>query len=195
MATPARSSAWAILIAFLAAPAPAAAQEPVNSEPLVTRLIFDDCLSYVRDDTAPFAGLSLTPIRPEVDAGLPAPARDLPNRHQLLSDRYYTYWGVHDGKRLCVIGGVDDYARFPALLSFPVTGFLDRLSQRAAQAGLTDQILPKVFSADEAPVFSEPGDDPGEARIVVMPYEPALEGTLVDIGIIIVASGVPGAGS
>ena len=187
------SLACGLALSLLAVPA--LAQDLVDKEPLVTRLIFEDCLAYVRNGTPPFAGLSLTPIRPEVDAGLPAPAHTFQSRYQLLSDRYYTYWGMYDGKRTCVIAGVDDYARFPALLTVPVTGFLDRLSQRAAKAGLTDQVLPKVFDPAEAPVFSEPGDDPDEVRIVVMPYEPAPEGTLVDIGIIIVASGVPEAGS
>ena len=49
------------------------AQDLVDKEPLVTRLIFEDCLADLRDGTPPFAGLSLTPIRPEVDVALGVP--------------------------------------------------------------------------------------------------------------------------
>jgi hypothetical protein len=180
------------LIAALLAAAfatPMAAQDRTDAETLVMRLIFEDCLGYVRNGTRPFAGLDLAPVRPEVEASLPAAARLLPERHQLLSERYYTYWGDDGTTRLCVISASDDHASFPPILTVQHKGFLDRLSLRALAEGITEHELPERFDMFGTPKWSEPGDDPDELRIIVIPYEPTIDGTLIDMGIIIVAVG------
>lgn len=129
-----------------------------------------------------------------MEAGLPAAARALANRHHLLSERHVTYWGedrAAEGRtRLCVIMGTDDYATHPALLSVQPEGFLDRMTARAAAEGLTDHDLPDSFTpAADPPGWSAPGDGPGELRIVVLPHDRPTPGRPLDIGIIIVAAG------
>jgi hypothetical protein len=169
---------------------PAAAQDRVDNKALVLRLIFQDCLGFVRDGRRPFAGLDLAPLRPEVEAALPAAAKALPDRHQLLSERYFTYWGESGTDRLCVISAADDYARFPPLLTFRHEGFLARISQRADEERLTDHALPDRFDMFGTPVWSEPGQNPSELRIVAIPYEPTVEGVPIDMGIVLVAMGL-----
>ncbi len=180
-------SAAAVLLAMAI---PSGAEDRPDAEALVMRLIFQDCLGYVRDGSPPFAALALGPLRPEVEAGLPEAARRLPDRHELLSPRYYTHWGKDGTTRLCVISAADDYARFPALLTVRHEGFLDRVSQRAAAEGLTEHALPERFDMHGTPTWSEPGNDPAELRIVAIPYEPTVEGVPIDMGIIIVARGL-----
>jgi hypothetical protein len=170
--------------------APSAAQDRIDAEPLVMRLIFQDCLGYVRTGTRPFVGLDLSPMRPEVEASLSAAARRLPERHQLLSERYFTYWGQDGGTRLCVISATDDHADHPPILTVRHEGFLDRVGLRATAEGMTEHDLPERFDMFGTPKFSDPGDDPGEFRIIVIPYEETIGGTLIDMGIIIVAAGI-----
>jgi hypothetical protein len=169
---------------------PAMAEGLVDNQGLVLRLIFEDCLGYVRSGARPFAGLALAPLRPEVEAGFPEAALQVLNRYQLLSERYYTYWGEYDGTRLCVISVVDDFADHSPILTVAPDGFLDKVSLRADQEGLTDHALPEVFDMNSTSTWSEPGDDPAELRIVVAPYEPIVDAGLVDMGIIIVAVGI-----
>ncbi|MCU0903902.1 MAG: hypothetical protein MUE83_08515 [Tabrizicola sp.] len=174
---------------------PAAAQERANNEALVLRLIFDDCLGFVRDGTPPFAGLALAPLRPEVEAGLSQAAKALPDRHQLLSQRYFAYWGESGADRICVISATDDYARFPPLLTVRHEGFMARVSQMAVANGLTDHDLPERFDMFGTPKWSEPGEDPSELRIVAIPFEPTIEGVPIDMGVVIVAKGRDGPSS
>lgn len=179
------------LLALVAASAGAAqAQDRKDNEALVMRLIFQDCLGYVRDGTAPFADLALAPLRPEVEMRLVPAVRQLPDRHQLLSGRYYAYWGQTATDRLCVISAADDFASFPALLTVWPEGFLDRMTRRAAAEGLSEHDLPATFDMFGTPMWSEPGDDPAELRIVTIPYEPRIAGVPIDMGIIIVAVGI-----
>jgi hypothetical protein len=179
-----------LLVLALTQALPVAAQDRVDNKALVLRLIFDDCLGFVRDGTPPFAGLALAPLRPEVEAALPQAARALPDRHQLLSQRYFAYWGESGTDRICVISATDDYARFPPLLTVRHEGFMARVSQLAAKNGLTDHDLPERFDMFGTPKWSEPGEYPSELRIVAIPYEPTVEGIPVDMGIIIVAMGL-----
>ena len=64
--------------------APAVAQEIVQDEPLVMRLIFDDCLGYVTKNAEPFGGLTAYALSPEVEKSLPEAAFKAKNRVQII---------------------------------------------------------------------------------------------------------------
>ncbi len=72
---------------------------------------------------------------------------------------------------------------------------MDQVSQLASAEGLTDHELPEHFDMYGTPKWSEPGDDPAELRIGIIPYEPTVEGIPIDMGIIIVAMGLNRLGS
>lgn len=168
---------------------PAAAQTIAVNEPLVMRLIFDDCLGYVVDKRAPFEGLDMSDLSPEVERSLLKVERRH-NRKHLLSDRYYAIWGEDEHGRHCMIRSVDD-PRLPALLGVQTAGFLDRLSARAAAAGMTEaDVDPPIFDALHVHGWSEPGgDNDRELRMTVLPALAPEGSEVLDIGLIIVAAG------
>lgn len=176
------------LAAFLALfAAPAVAQ---TDEPLVMRLIFEDCLGYVTAKKPPFGGLALGPIPPEAEAALPAHAAVIANRHQLLSPRYYAIWGEDEHVRLCMIRSVIPSDE-PMLLMVETEGFLDRITARAAAHGMTEAHMGEAFSPLSVSDWREPGGDGrAELRMVVMPSGGTEDGLLADAGLIIVAAGL-----
>jgi hypothetical protein len=87
---------WLVLAISLAA-LPLQAAEIEENEPLVMRLIFEDCLGYIRHGRTPFEGLATRPASREAIAELPSRAPDREKAVELLSPRYVAAWG-RDGQ-------------------------------------------------------------------------------------------------
>ncbi|VDC23280.1 hypothetical protein [Pseudogemmobacter humi] len=160
-----------------------------TDEPLVMRLIFEDCLGYVTAKKPPFEGLALAPIPPEAEASLPAASAGIANRHQLLSPRYFAIWGEDEDVRLCMIQTM--ISSDEPMLLVETEGFLDRITARAAAHGMTEADVGEEFSPFYTNDWSEPGDDGSTGlRMVVMPTGGTEDGALADAGLIIVAAGL-----
>jgi hypothetical protein len=146
----------ALLLAGLAglATVPARADEA-----LVMRLIFEDCLGYVRHGRTPFAGLATRPAPPAVIAELPARMPDRDKAVELLSPRYVASWGADAMARHCMVRTVFEavQAGAPAKLGVKAEGFVSRVDARAKAAGLTQAETAEHFSPIASNLWSEPG--------------------------------------
>jgi hypothetical protein len=147
----------ALLLAGLAglATVPARADEA-----LVMRLIFEDCLGYVRHGRTPFAGLATRPAPPAVIAELPARMPDRDKAVELLSPRYVASWGADAMARHCMVRTVFEavQAGAPAKLGVKAEGFVSRVDARAKAAGLTQAETAEHFSPIASNLWSEPRD-------------------------------------
>ncbi|MCR0985067.1 hypothetical protein [Roseomonas populi] len=156
---------WLLLPALLAG-----AAELEKNEPLVMRIIFEDCLGYVRAGRTPFGGLPTGPATAEAIRGLPLRMPDRERAVQLLSPRYVASWGEDENGRHCYVGS--DFAAgqvgAPGLLGVPAKGFLGRVTARAAAEGMTEAGVADGFSPLATSYWSEPGTgaESGPARPV-----------------------------
>lgn len=149
---------------------PARAAEVESNEPLVMRIIFEDCLGYVRRGQVPFAGL---PTRPAAAAAIGRLPARMPNRDkavELLSPRYTASWGEDANGRHCYVGSSfeADQAGLRGLLVAPAQGFLERATARANAEGLTEAGVAEELSPLASSYWSEPetGHDRGSLRPV-----------------------------
>ncbi|PIE10727.1 MAG: hypothetical protein CSA72_06520 [Rhodobacterales bacterium] len=174
---------------FLALALPAQAQEVTEGETLAFRLAFDDCMGHVLAGAEPFTDLPQIPLTDEARSTLPRGARHPGvTTHHLWSDRYTAIWGQDDNARLCMIlsNGASDA---PMQLLVDPDGFLDRVSARADQIGLTEHELPETFTPLATTSWHEPGPLQGGLRLTIMPTGD--KGGLSDAGLIIVAAPIP----
>jgi len=159
-----------VIAAVLLAALPARAAEVQRNEPLVMRIIFEDCLGYVRAGRTPFAGL---PTRPASSAAIERLPTRMPDREravELLSPRYTASWAEDANGRHCYVGSSyeADQAGLPGLLGAPVRGFLKRVTTRATAEGLTQNGVADELSTLSTSYWSEPetGHDRGAGRPV-----------------------------
>ena len=182
---------WLCAIWSILAPI-AQATEIEPNEPLVMRLIFEDCLGYIRDDTPPFSGLITGPAPPEEIANLATELQPHLQSGELLSPRYFAAWGTNEEGRYCMIRTVwSDPLHGTGLLGVDPDGFLKRVTRRAVAAGLTEYNLAETLSPVMTSDWHEP--EAGETRpatIVLLPTDVNDDETLFDVGLILV-SGPP----
>ena len=180
-----RSAAVALLLLTL----PAAAEERIEAnEPLVMRLVFDECLGFARDGKAPFEGLTRGPVPADVLEGLGRSADFVGRGAQtcfIVSSRYVAIWGLDDWRRaFCTVQTPYD-AEGPRKLGVDPRGFLQRVAERARREGLTE-----IYGADERisplviPSYNEPGEKEGELSFSLTATTSNADGSLVDVGLI-----------
>ncbi len=179
-----------------------AAEQVEEHEALVMRLVFDDCLGFLRHGRTPFQGLA---TRPASAAGARQFPAAMPDRNQiveLLSPRYLAAWGADANGRHCIVKlALDPWPPpEPGLLGVRPAGFVARVTARATAAGLSQHPGPgEAFSPLNVTTWSEPetGADTGPQRpirIVLMPAGQNADGSVVvEVGTIV--SGGPPQGS
>lgn len=186
---------WAgltLLISTLPVPSAFASEPQIieDNEPLVMRIIFDDCIGFIKEDIAPFKGLSLLPITAEGRDWLPRSRRDKGETRHLFSDRYVVAWGEDNMSRYCMVL-TSIPSEKPMMLGVKRSGFLERLTKRADAIGMTENDLPAIFSPLYTTSWREPLDDGmSELRMVVMPTGGQDDQEMVDAGLIMVAADV-----
>lgn len=190
-----KSARWAgltLLVSTLNAPA-ALASEPQtieDNEPLVMRIIFDDCLGFIQEDITPFADLKLLPITAKGKDTLRARYTKNGTVYHLFSDRYVVTWGEDNQDRYCILL-TSRPSEKPMMLGVKRAGFLERLTKRADAVGMTENTLPAEFSPLYTTSWREPLDDGmSELRMVVMPTGGSEDQEMVDAGLIMVAADV-----
>ncbi|WP_108810173.1 hypothetical protein [Sphingorhabdus sp. Alg231-15] len=189
-----RKSQWvamALLGSVLSA-LPVAASEPrtiEDNEPLVMRIIFDDCLGFVQKDIAPFEGLALLPITARGRDMVRARYTENGAIHHLFSDRYVVAWGEDSEDRYCILL-TSRPSDEPMMLGVEPAGFPTRLTERADAVGMTENDMPGEFSPLNTMSWRKPDADgkPG-LRMVVMPTDGVEGQKIVDAGLIVVAAG------
>ncbi|MCJ2029779.1 hypothetical protein MKK50_10265 [Methylobacterium sp. J-043] len=123
------------------------------------RLIFEDCLGYIRHGRTPFEGLATRPASRDALDQLPS---RVPNREQaieLLSPRYVASWGRDADGRHCLIFTVWSALRdgLPARLGVRAKSILPRIDARARREGLTESGMASEFSPLATSYWSEGG--------------------------------------
>ena len=181
-----------LIAAALLAASPTRAAEVERNEPLVMRIIFEDCLGYVRAGRMPFAGLPTRPATATAIARLPAQMPDRDRAVELLSPRYTASWGEDANGRHCYVGSSyeADQAGLPGLLGAPERGFLQRVTARATAEGLTENGVANELSTLALSYWSEPetGHDSGPGRPVsfsLMATTGPDAGSIADAGLIL----------
>ncbi|MCP1548225.1 MULTISPECIES: hypothetical protein [Methylorubrum] len=183
---------WLLLAVCLGA-SPAHAAEIEENEPLVMRLIFEDCLGYIRHGRTPFEGLATRPASREAIDQLPS---RVPNREQaieLLSPRYVASWGRDADGGHCLIFTVWSAVRdgLPMRLGVRAKDFLGRVTERARAAGLDEAFPADTFSPLATSLWSEKstGHDAAPLRPVsftILPTGGDEASGLMDAGLIVV---------
>lgn len=179
------------LIGCVLSNSPVMASEPQtikNNETLVMRIIFDDCLGFIKKDITPFEGLSLSPITPKGRDMLHAGRTSKGEIRHLFSDRYVIAWGQDNRTRYCILL-TSRPSDEPTMLGVKRAGFLERLTKRADAVGMTENNLPAIFSPLHTTSWREPDDDGNLGlRILVMPTDSSDDQEMVDAGLIIVTA-------
>lgn len=159
-----------LLAAALLVASPVRAAMLEKNEPLVMRIIFEDCFGYVREGRVPFAGLLTRPASADAIAQLPSRMPDRERAVEFLSPRYVASWGEDANGRHCYVGTVLLAVQrgMPGLLGVPVKGFLGRVTARATAEGLRDAVVADAFSPLGLSSWSESatGHDTGPGRPV-----------------------------
>ncbi|MEE7458437.1 hypothetical protein MPAR168_08995 [Methylorubrum populi] len=181
---------WLLLAACLAA-LPAHSAEIEENEPLVMRLIFEDCLGYIRHGRTPFGGLATRPASREAIDQLPRRAPDREKAVELLSPRYVASWGRDADGRHCLIFTVWSGLRdgLPMRLGVRAKDFLGRVTEKARAAGLNEALPADAFSPLATSLWSETstGHDSGPLRpvsLTILPTGGDEVGGLMDAGLI-----------
>lgn len=191
-----------LLAACLLASHPAGAQtmpaEAIReNEPLVMRLIFEDCLGYVRHGRTPFKGLATRPASPAAAAQIPGPMFSFGPKVELLSPRYVAAWGSGEGSRYCSVltvlaGNAPSGGRGagPGLLGVRPDGFIARVTARAVAHGITERSVGEEFSPTSLNSWydRETGHNSGPLRPIsfsLIPTGNTGDGGLVDAGLIV----------
>lgn len=179
----------AILLATSAIGTPARAAAVEENEALVMRIVFEDCLGYIRGSKTPFVGLHTGPASEAAIKTLHPMMRAHGTVVELLSPRYVASWGEAPDSRFCAVMTVYD-ATDPGKLGVRPEGFIAHVNERAAKAGLTEGETSGVFSPVSSTRWSEPvtGSDAGPNRPVsmsIMPTSANADGSVLDAGLII----------
>ncbi|GGF79692.1 hypothetical protein GCM10007301_44700 [Azorhizobium oxalatiphilum] len=182
----------AALLATAAPLAPAAATEVEENEALVMRIVFEDCLGYIRAGTTPFAGLDTRPASEEALKAVHRTMRAHGTTVQLLAPRYVAAWGEAPDARFCVVHTVYGENGPPGdgKLGVRPEGFIARVTERAAKAGLTHAETSDVFSPVHSTRWAEPetGFEAGPKRPIalsLMPTAANADKSLLDAGLIV----------
>ncbi|GAA0483313.1 hypothetical protein GCM10009096_27140 [Parasphingorhabdus litoris] len=163
-----------------------------DNEPRVMRIIFDDCLGFVQNDIAPFAGMMLLPITDKGRDVLHPRYATNDSLFHLFSDRYVVTWGEDEEDRYCILL-TSQPSHEPMMLGVERTSFLERLTKRANAVGMTENGMPGPFSPLNTMSWRTPDEDgKTKLRMVVMPSGGSDDQDMVDAGIIIVAAAVDG---
>ncbi len=181
-----------VLAALLAASsgvAPAHAAAVEENEALVMRIVFEECLGYIRSGTMPFVGLHTGPASEEAAKTLHPMMRAHGTAVELLSPRYVASWGEAADSRFCAVMtvyGTPD----PGKLGVRPESFIAHVDDRAAQAGLTLAETSGVFSPVNSTRWAEPvtGTDAVPQRPVsvsIMPTAATADESLMDAGLIV----------
>lgn len=188
-----RGAVASLLAACFMVAHPASAEKIEANEPLVMRLIFEDCLGYVRHGRTPFQGLPTRPASKEADEAFP---RAMVNRDQiveLLSPRYAAAWGEDQTYRYCILRPViENQHANPGLLGVRPQGFVARVTERAVAQGLTDRSPEDEFSPLMVNTWGEPetGHESGPLRPIRFNMIAAArneDGSLLDAGLMTMA--------
>lgn len=168
-----------------------AAQEIEQNEDLVMRLIFEECIEFVIEDIPPFTDLNLFPLTEEGEmAVLPSKMESFENHYHLLNERYVVIWGADHQTKACMLF-TNPNSTAPALLGVHGEGFLDRVTRRAEEFGMTDVLLGETLNPLETNSWNEPGEPWTEKlRMTLLPTEADEHNAIYDIGLIMVAGGV-----
>lgn len=186
---------WAglsLLALLLSAPSAFASEPQIieDHEPLVMRIIFDDCIGFIKKDIVPFKDLSLLPITTKGKDTLRARYTKSGPVYHLFSDRYVVAWGEDNQDRYCILLTSRPSDK-PMMLGVKRAGFLKRLTKRADAVGMTENSLPDIFSPLYTTSWREPLDDGmSEMRMVVMPTGGQDDQKIVDAGLIMVVADV-----
>lgn len=169
----------------------AQATEIKADEPLVMRLIFEDCLNYIREGKTPFEGLVARPASKKAMQTLPSALTYAAPPLELLSPRYVAAWGSDENNSYCMVRSVwEDIASTDGLLGVQKDGFISRVSKRAIAAGITEKDDGTDFSPIMSIGFYEPstGHDTGPQRpitFVILPVEEDNASGLSDAGLLV----------
>lgn len=182
----------AVLAAVLATSSigsPARAEVVEENEALVMRIVFEDCLGYIRNGKTPFQGLHTGPASDEAAKTPHSMMRLHGTVIELLSPRYVASWGEAPDSRFCAVMTVYGIAD-PGKLGVRSEGFIARVTERAAQAGLTQGETSGVFSPIHSTRWAEPetGSDAGPKRPVsvsIMPTAATADESVMDAGLIV----------
>ncbi|MGQ4275022.1 hypothetical protein [Terrihabitans sp. B22-R8] len=174
--------------------------QPVAAEPiqpngdLVMRLIFEDCLGYIRHGRQPFTGLETRQASPEALQGLHSPATSRAGTVQLLSPRYVADWGSDASASFCMIQTVRDDKGEPISpsghLGVEPKGFIGRVTERAVREGFTErdvgeELSPLFISTWRQPDNGQEIGPESPIRFVIMPTGEDDANGLVDAGLIV----------
>ncbi|MEH3119431.1 MAG: hypothetical protein PGN25_18085 [Methylorubrum populi] len=150
------------------AASPLSAAEIEENEPLVMRLIFEDCLGYIRHGRTPFEGLATRPASRAAIAQIPSRAPDREKAVELLSPRYVASWGRDADGRHCLVLTVwsAEQDGLSMRLGVRAKGFLQRVDARARAERLTEAGIADEFSPFSTSYWSEgsTGHDRGPRR-------------------------------
>lgn len=162
-----------------------------ENEALVMRLVFQDCLGFMREDREPFVDLETGEPSSDAFDSLPTFMSEQ-NVVQVLSPRYVAAWGQDDDARFCTVRSVwgEKGQIGEPILGVDHNGFLKRVTAAAIAAGLTYYEPEMEFSPLSTTYWSEPetGFWDGAQRpitLTVMPTDASDENGLMDVGIII----------
>lgn len=183
-----------IVVAACLATFPVRATQIEENEPLVMRIIFEDCLGYIRHGRTPFRGLATRPASRVAIDTIPRRAPDRDKAVELLSPRYVASWGQDGNGRHCLIHTVrqaEPDAR-PIRLGVRGEGFLQRVDARARAEGLTTSGVAEAFTPVSVSFWSEgeTGHDRGPLRPVSLSIVASAADEargLADAGVIVMA--------
>lgn len=178
------------------APLPAAAPQINENEELAMRLIFEDCVGYVRYDREPFRTYETAPVAPDSEATLSLPPHIIGKAEvrMLFPPRYAATWGNDGQFKFCMITTPLDENRRPrgiGRLGARVDGFVDRLTQRARMEGVPYvDLISEEFRPPSGNMWSEkPGEEAETAMVImVIPTEVTVNGAIADAGAIMVTA-------
>jgi hypothetical protein len=124
----------AMLFTLALLPLPAAAQDFEANEALLMRLIFDDCVGFVKDGIEPFDGLKTEEPSAEEKSLVELTGKDL-SATVIQNRTYLAWWGTVAGKKACTIfRGVERQDQQTS--GIPLQRLLDQADLRAKDLGL-----------------------------------------------------------
>ena len=162
------------LLAALTPALPATAQEIEANEALLMRLIFDDCVGFVKDGLEPFKGLETDDLNPEEREQFKELVEDGGLSIQMVENRtYVAVWGKLENAPTCLITPKSNQISEP-LLTVRKREFIEQATLRALAEGLV------VGTSETNPEYGEfrwvdyswvgPGDET-ESLKVFLSYE------------------------
>jgi hypothetical protein len=173
----------AVLMVLIAAPV--AAQSITDNEPRVMHAIFDDCVGFVDQNKPPFTADDLLPITAAGRGILPSWVPGDAFVYHYRSDRYVIFWGGTARDRFCMMLSNRD-STAPHDMGVASAGFLERLTARAAQAGMTEAFV----AGDWSPLITSDWRAPGGDEVLRFTALPTAEdGAYTDVGVFVVAKG------